>query len=115
MATDNRSVTDGRTGEGRTVITQGTKLTGDINLNGVLLLDGHLDGNLISDSDVSIGRNGYVNGNIAANTVYISGKVTGNIKTSRLNLLVGGKVEGKIDADSMSVEPHSVINGKAIV
>ncbi len=81
----------------------------------MLHLDGHLDGNLTSDSDVSIGRNGYVNGNIIAKAVYISGKITGNVKASEFNLLVGGKIEGKVDADSMSVEPHSFINGKAVI
>lgn len=81
----------------------------------MLHLDGHLDGNLTSDNNVSIGRNGYVNGNITADSIYVSGKVTGNIKVAQFNLLVGGKVEGKVDADSMSIEAHSVITGKAIV
>lgn len=84
-------------------------------MNGILHLDGHLEGNLSSDSSVSIGRHGYVNGNIVADSIYISGKVTGNIKATQLNLLVGGKVEGKVDVDSMSVEPHSFITGKAVV
>ena len=84
-------------------------------MDGVLHLDGHLGGNLTSSSDVSIGSSGSVEGNILADTVYVSGKVMGNIKANSVQLLNGCLVEGEIHSSELMIEEKGVINGKVAI
>lgn len=100
---------------GTTVITKGTKLTGDIDLDGTFHLDGFLEGNLTGDSRISIGKSGLVQGNITAREVYISGKVEGNIVSESCDIMAGGKVQGKIKCKSLAMQISSVIHGETII
>ena len=68
-----------------TIIGNGTQLTGEINANGTIRVDGTVEGNIGADW-VIIGE---------------AGIIRGNAKTR--GIVVGGSIEGNIDADE-SVE-----------
>ncbi len=100
-------------GNGTTLIGQGTKVKGDIKSSNDIRIDGTIIGNVISQAKIIIGATGFVEGDIESNQADIVGKVSGNIKVKDLLLLRGESVvEGNIYASKLQVEPTSTFNGQ---
>jgi cytoskeletal protein CcmA (bactofilin family) len=95
------------------LISAGTTLTGDLNSNSDLRIDGTLVGNIISTAKVIIGANGIVQGDINGQQADILGKVTGSVKVKELLQLKGSSmVKGNIHAGKLQVEPTATFNGE---
>jgi cytoskeletal protein CcmA (bactofilin family) len=95
------------------LISAGTTLTGDINSNADLRIDGTLVGNINSTAKVIIGANGTVKGDINGQQADILGKVTGAVKVKELLQLKGNSVvQGNIQAGKLQVEPTATFNGE---
>ena len=95
------------------LISAGTTLTGDINSNADLRIDGTLVGNINSTAKVIIGANGTVKGDIHGQQADILGKVTGAVKVKELLQLKGSSVvQGNIYAGKLQVEPTATFNGE---
>jgi len=95
------------------LISAGTTLTGDINSNADLRIDGTLVGNINSTAKVIIGANGTVKGDINGQQADILGKVTGAVKVKELLQLKGSSViQGNIHAGKLQVEPTATFNGE---
>jgi len=101
-----------------TIITAGSLFEGNIKGDDGVHIDGHIKGNIIVDNVVIVGRNGVVDGDIVAQNVVISGKLSGNLTCIDLEVMrdaiivsrdisadkvvIDGKVEGSI------VSKHSI-------
>jgi cytoskeletal protein CcmA (bactofilin family) len=95
------------------LISAGTTLTGDINSNSDLRIDGTLIGNINSTAKVIIGANGVVQGDISGQQADILGKVTGAVKVKELLQLKGSSmIKGNIHAGKLQVEPTATFNGE---
>ena len=95
------------------LISAGTTLTGDINSNADLRIDGTLVGNINSSAKIIIGANGVVQGDISGQQADILGKVTGSVKVKELLQLKGSsQVKGNIQAAKLQVEPTANFNGE---
>ncbi|MDE3250544.1 MAG: polymer-forming cytoskeletal protein [Bacteroidota bacterium] len=95
------------------LISAGTTLTGDINSNADLRIDGTLVGNINSTAKVIIGANGTVKGDINGQQADILGKVIGAVKVKELLQLKGNSVvQGNIQAGKLQVEPTATFNGE---
>ena len=95
------------------LISAGTTLTGDINSNADLRIDGTLVGNINSTAKVIIGANGSVQGDINGQQADILGKVTGAVKVKELLQLKGSSIiTGNIHAGRLQVEPTATFNGE---
>jgi cytoskeletal protein CcmA (bactofilin family) len=95
------------------LISAGTTLTGDINSNADLRIDGTLVGNINSTAKVIIGANGTVKGDINGQQADILGRVTGAVKVKELLQLKGSSViQGNIHAGKLQVEPTATFNGE---
>jgi len=95
------------------LISAGTTLTGDINSNADLRIDGTLVGNINSTAKVIIGANGVVQGDINGQQADILGKVTGAVKVKELLQLKGSSmIKGNIHAGKLQVEPTATFNGE---
>lgn len=96
-----------------TLIGISATIVGDINSSGVIKFDGTLTGNITSDSDIIIGEDAHINGDINANNVCISGKVVGNIKCSQiLEILSDGNLTGDVEVANLSIEKGGIFNGR---
>ncbi len=96
-----------------TLISSGTTITGDIDCNGDIRIDGVLKGNLKGKAKIIIGTDGTVEGNINGLQADIMGRVTGNITVQELLYLHGNtKIHGDIYAGKLQVEPSAVFNGQ---
>ena len=103
---------DSAPGNASTMIGAGTIITGDMESNGDIRIDGTLKGNLKGKAKIIIGADGIVEGNIEGLKADIMGRVTGNIKVQELLFLHGKtQVNGDIFAGKLQIEPTAVFNG----
>jgi cytoskeletal protein CcmA (bactofilin family) len=103
---------DSAPGNASTLIGAGTTITGDLESNGDIRIDGILKGNLKGKAKIIIGADGRVEGNIEGLQADIMGHVTGSIKVQELLFLHGKtQVNGDIFAGKLQVEPTAVFNG----
>ena len=108
-----KSSFDATTADASTMIGTGTTITGDLESNGDIRIDGVLKGNLKGRAKIIIGTEGIVEGNIEGLQADIMGHVTGNIKIQELLYLHGStEVNGDIYAGKLQIEPTAVFNGK---
>lgn len=94
------------------VIAGGMLLTGDIESEGDVRIDGTVCGNILCKSKVVIIKSGKVIGNIHAANVDVHGAVTGNITAKELlSLKAHCQIEGNLTADKLQIEPNATFNG----
>jgi cytoskeletal protein CcmA (bactofilin family) len=96
-----------------TIIGAGTVITGNIQSNSDIRIDGTLKGNLSSKAKILIGAEGAVEGDIDGKQADILGKVTGKVKVADLLYLHGkAVVDGDIYAGKLQIEPTAAFNGQ---
>ncbi len=96
-----------------TLIGAGTTITGDIESNGDIRIDGVLKGSLKGKSKIIIGTEGVVDGDVEGQQADIMGRVTGKIKVQELLYLHGETiVQGDIYAGKLQIDPTAVFNGQ---
>lgn len=94
------------------LIGTGTEITGDINSNGDIRIDGSLTGNLKTAGKVVIGETGKVSGEIDCKNSEVLGEVHGKIKVSELlSLKATAKIFGDILTKKLAIEPGSKFTG----
>jgi cytoskeletal protein CcmA (bactofilin family) len=94
---------------GRSHLTVGAKLTGDLNSPGLMELLGHVDGKVTADS-ISIEDVGSVVGELWANSVAIKGHFEGTINGGDVRLHAGAKVSGEIFYRTLLIEYGAEVN-----
>ena len=103
---------EGTKSDEATVISRGVKIEGKLSCSGSIRLDGEVQGDITSQSNVIIGENGKVNGQINADGITIGGKVTGTVRAKeKLVLESKGNLKGDIVTKVLSVEVGAVFNG----
>jgi cytoskeletal protein CcmA (bactofilin family) len=113
MFNSRKSTFDANSTNASTMIGAGTTITGDLESNGDIRIDGILKGNVSGKAKIIIGAEGKVEGDIEGLQADIIGHVTGTIKVQELLYLHGNTVvHGDIYAGKLQVEPTAVFNGK---
>lgn len=94
------------------IIAAGMRITGDIETNGTLKVDGRIEGSVLGARQMMLGRNGTIQGNVHAGEVVVGGLVDGAIVADeRLELQSSAVVNGDIDTKSIVVLEGARING----
>lgn len=97
---------------GINIIGIGTKITGDVNSNGDIRVDGSLTGKLITKGKVVIGETGKVKGEINCKNSDVEGSIEGKITVSQLlSLKAKAKIQGDIIATKLAIEPGCQFSG----
>ncbi len=95
------------------MIGSGTKITGNIETNGDIRIDGEIEGNIISKGKVVVGPNGKVSGEVNCSNAELSGYLNGQINVSELlSLKSSSKLMGDIKTEKLSIEPGAIFTGK---
>ncbi len=95
------------------IIGAGTVITGNIESNGDIRIDGVLRGNLKGRAKILIGPEGAVEGDIDGEQADVLGRITGTIKVAGLlNLRGKASVNGDIYTGKLQMEPTASFNGK---
>jgi cytoskeletal protein CcmA (bactofilin family) len=95
------------------LIGAGAEFKGQIHVEGSIIIDGRVDGNVTANGRITLGKHGAVNGNLHAPEIVIGGKVQGHVvSTGRVQLLPGAHVDGDIKSPSLSVAEGANFSGK---
>jgi cytoskeletal protein CcmA (bactofilin family) len=98
------------------IIGAGSAVDGDIDVDGLLRVDGDLRGTLRVTGKVVIGATGRVEAPIRAKSAIVGGTVKGDIYVSeRLRILAGGVVIGNVFAPRLDAEDGTIIHGDVAV
>ncbi|HSK13399.1 MAG TPA: polymer-forming cytoskeletal protein [Phnomibacter sp.] len=96
-----------------TIISSGTTLTGDIQSEHAMRVDGKIEGDITCTEKVIVGPEGEVRGEIVAGQAIVMGTVVGNIKTHGSLILQGkAKVQGDLFTKMLTIEPEVTFNGQ---
>ena len=98
-----------------TIITAGTKIIGDINLSCNLYIDGYFTGNINSEKEITVGKNGKVQGEITAQRVIVQGLIEGSICATRVDIKEKGKITGSVESEEFVIEAKGIFEGNSLV
>ncbi|MCT4661790.1 MAG: polymer-forming cytoskeletal protein [Tissierellales bacterium] len=99
-----------------TIIGEKTVITGKIEAKGNLRIDGSIVGDLNIDGDVTIGYSGKIKGQVICNNLIIAGCLEGNIiAKEQLRIASSGKLIGDINVKSFVVDEDAIFIGKSIM
>jgi len=99
-----------------TLIGLETHFHGTITTKGMLRIDGKVDGGINDASDVIIGTEGQVKGDVSANNIIVGGKVTGNLTANNtIELLPSAQIYGDIRSPQLQISPGAVFEGNCVM
>lgn len=97
-----------------TIISNGVKVEGKITSSGSIRVDGTIQGDIISQANVTVGEHGEVTGQINAGVVTIGGKVSGSINGKEKIVMEGkANLKGDIFTKILVVEAGARFDGKS--
>lgn len=93
-----------------------TRFKGDVQFKGTLTVDGTVNGRIVSPegsgATLVVNQSAVVEGDIVADSVLISGRVTGNIKAKdRVEIFSAGKLKGEIHTGDIMIEGGAEFQG----
>ncbi|MCE5179468.1 MAG: polymer-forming cytoskeletal protein [Porphyromonadaceae bacterium] len=94
-----------------TVVGNDMIFKGDILGEGIIRIDGKVEGNISSKQGIILGEKAAVNGTLESDQIIIFGNITGTIRSKELILKSTGSVRGDILSDFLQVEKGSRYNG----
>ena len=94
------------------IISLGTKVTGEINSDGDVRIDGMLSGKIIAKGKVVVGKDGVVDGEIQCKNTDISGKVSATMVVKELTVFKATSVfTGDVNTSKISIETGARFTG----
>jgi len=103
-------------GAGYSVIDDRLTIRGEIDTDGTVRVDGHVEGAMHRAASIIVGAGGEVVGDIEAGEVVVAGTVRGNVHaTGRIEVEPGASVHGEIRANAMLLREGAIVHGKISV
>ena len=98
-----------------TIITLGSSIKGEMNLECNLFVDGEFEGTINSTKDVTVGKNGKIKGEIYSSKLIVQGIVSGNINSEKVEIKPTGKISGTVESNEFVIEPKGLFEGNSII
>ena len=96
-----------------TVFGKDTEFNGDLSFNKSLQINGKFEGEIHSSGFLVIGESAVIKANIKAKTVILKGEVHGNIEAlSKLEIEATGKLYGNIRTSKLTIADGVIFHGK---
>lgn len=94
------------------IIASGMVVTGDVRCDGVLRIDGVLEGSIIGARQLLVTPGGRVRGDVQADEIVVGGEIDGNVRALvRLELQGTAVVNGNIETRAFVVPEGGRVNG----
>jgi len=108
-----------KAGAADTLISKEAKITGNINFTGVLHIDGHIKGDVTADeyenSLLTVGQNGYIEGEINVPHIMIFGRVKGDVHAlEHIELMSAARIEGNVYYKLIEMAMGAEVNGQML-
>ena len=96
-----------------TIIAEGVVITGDIQGEGVIRVEGSVEGQVNLQGSVVVTPTGSIKGPVEANAVRVAGAIEGNIVANdHLLLEQSGRIDGDVTTVSFVIEEGGWLNGR---
>lgn len=100
----------------RNTLASDVEITGSIKFSNDLIIDGKIDGEVLSDGSLTIGENAVIKGEIKTKSVVVFGQVNGNIEVrEHCDLKKDARIVGDIKAGTLSIEGGASFMGQSAV
>lgn len=94
------------------IIASGMRVVGDVTCNGVLRIDGTLEGSILGARQLLVSPGARVSGRVEADEIVVGGTIDGDVRAShRLELKGSAVVNGNIETRSFVVPEGGKVNG----
>ena len=94
------------------IIASGMRVVGDVSCDGVLRVDGTLEGSILGARQLLVTPGGRVRGDIEADEIVVGGTIDGNVRAAhRLELQGTAVVNGNIETRAFVVPEGGRVNG----
>lgn len=104
------------TNTGKNILNSDVEIKGNLKFAGELTFEGKLEGEINTDGVLTLGDSAVINGNIAAQSVVVRGKITGNITAKeKIEIKTKAEVFGDIRATKLAIEEGVIFVGKTEV
>lgn len=99
-------------GEIKAFLGEGTDFKGILTFEGVVRVDGKLEGEVVTKDTLIVGESAVINAEISVHTIVISGTVRGNITaTGKIEVQRPGKVFGNLKTPNLFIEEGVIFEG----
>ena len=95
------------------IISEGTKVKGNINSAGIIHVDGKLEGDITCD-ELVIGNKGAVKGSVKVTNLQLYGILNGKAAVDKLFVAKSARLIGDATHSSIAIEPGAYIDGHCI-
>lgn len=100
----------------KNILAGDVEITGTLKFDNELIFDGKLDGEIVSEGVLTLGKNANVKGEIKTKAVTVHGTVNGNITvTERCELKASSQLNGDLKAMRIIIEEGATFIGKSEV
>ncbi|OGR84100.1 MAG: hypothetical protein A2636_06495 [Elusimicrobia bacterium RIFCSPHIGHO2_01_FULL_64_10] len=99
----------------QTVVGADTVIQGTISSKGSMRIDGKVEGGITDADAVVIGEHGEVHGDIAARSVVVGGRVTGNVSASSIEVLTDAQMHGDLKTAALAIAEGATFEGNCIM
>lgn len=108
-----------KAGAADTLISKEAKIEGNINFTGVLYIDGHVKGDVSAEefenSLLTIGQNGFIEGEINVPHIMIFGRVKGDVHAlEHVELMSDARIEGNVYYKLIEMAMGAEVNGQML-
>lgn len=98
-----------------TIIGSGSAVSGNLRINGAMMIDGDIDGNIEASGNIIIGEKAKIRGNISARSATVSGIVLGDITAPEgIKLQATSTVIGDIATKRLILSAGVILHGHCI-
>ena len=109
---DDKDRKDGVGDEVIAFLGKGTEFKGLITYNGTIRIDGHVEGEIVTEGTLVVGEGAVIHAEISAGTIINGGKITGNVTAmEKIQLLPTAVVDGSIKTPVLIIEEGVRFNG----
>lgn len=95
------------------IVSENTKIKGDIISDGIIHVDGQVEGDISCD-ELIIGVKGSVTGSVTANVLQLYGALKGKALVDNLFIAKSAKLIGDAAHNTIAIEPGAYIDGHCI-
>ena len=96
------------------IISEGMSIFGDVETHGNIRVDGKVKGKVKAGGNVTVGKNGGIEGNITSKSMTIGGGVVGGVQVEgKLILEAKSQLQGDIVAAVLVIEEGAKFSGKS--
>lgn len=99
-----------------TILAAGLKVTGDLETDGVIKIEGTVEGTVRAQGQVLVARGGVVHGDIHTRGAVIGGRVLGSlVADERVEVQAGALIEGDLSTPRLIVQEGGDVNGRVMM